>query len=47
MTNQMGVRWAGHVVYVGEMRNFYTVGFGKTGGKRPCGRPRRRLEEDM
>jgi hypothetical protein len=43
----MTVRWAGDVVYVGEMSNFYKVVVGKTVGNRPCGRPRHGLEEDM
>jgi len=47
MTSQTRVRWAGHVVYVGEMRNFYKIVVGKTEGNNSCGRPRHRLEEDM
>jgi len=43
----MRVRWAGHVVYVGEMRNFYKIVVGRTEGNSPFGRPRHRLDEDM
>jgi hypothetical protein len=34
--------WAGHVAYIGEMRNVYKILIGKPEGKRPCGRPRHR-----
>jgi len=36
------VRWAGHVVSMGEERGVYRVLVGKPEGKRPLGRPRRR-----
>jgi hypothetical protein len=36
------MRWAGHVVRVGEKRNRYRVLMGKPEGKRPLGRPRRK-----
>jgi len=36
------MRWAGHVVRVGEERRVYSVLVGKPGGKRPLRRPRRR-----
>jgi hypothetical protein len=39
------MRWAGHVARMGEERKVYTVLVGKTEGKRPLGRPRRRWEE--
>ena len=38
------MRWAGHVVRMGERRGAYRVLVGKHGGKRPLGRPRRRLK---
>jgi hypothetical protein len=38
------VRWVGHVARMGEDRKVYKVLVGKTKGKRPLGRPRRRLE---
>jgi len=36
------MRWAGHVAHMGEERGVYMVLVGKTEGKRPLGRPRRR-----
>ena len=36
------MRWAGHVMCVGERRRVYRVLMGKPEGKRPLGRPRRR-----
>jgi hypothetical protein len=36
------MRWAGHVARVGEGRNMYRVLVGKSEGKRPVERPRRR-----
>ena len=36
------MRWAGHVVHMGEERGVYRVLVGKPEGKRPLGRPRRR-----
>ena len=36
------MRWAGHVARMGEERGVYRVLVGKTEGKRPLGRPRRR-----
>ncbi|KAJ4426618.1 hypothetical protein ANN_26416, partial [Periplaneta americana] len=39
------LRWAGHVVHMGESRNAYRVLVGKPEGKRPLGRPRRRWED--
>jgi hypothetical protein len=36
------MRWAGHVARTGEGRSVYTVLVGKSEGKRPLGRPRRR-----
>jgi hypothetical protein len=34
------IRWAGHVVCMGEDRGVYRVLVGKPEGKRPLGRPR-------
>jgi hypothetical protein len=39
------MRWAGHVASTGEERKVYRVLVGRPEGKRPFGRPRRRLEE--
>jgi hypothetical protein len=36
------IRWAGHVVRMGEKRNVYRLLVGKSEGKTPLGRPRRR-----
>jgi len=38
------MRWAGHVARMGEGRGVHRVLVGKPEGKRPLGRPRRRLE---
>jgi hypothetical protein len=38
------MRWAGHVVRMGEERKVYKVLVGKSDGKRPLGRPSRRWE---
>jgi len=36
------MRWVGHVLHMGEMRNAFKMFVRKTEGKRSCGRPRRR-----
>jgi hypothetical protein len=41
------VRWARHVARMGEMRNAYIILVGKSEGKRPLGRPRRRWEDNI
>jgi hypothetical protein len=41
------MRWAGHVARMGEGRNLYRVLMGKTEGKRPLDRPRRRREDGI
>jgi hypothetical protein len=41
----MRMRWAGHVARMGEERKVYRVLMGKSEGKRPLGRPRRRWED--
>jgi hypothetical protein len=41
------MRWAGHVARMGEERNVYRVWMGKSEGKRPLGRPRRRWEDGI
>jgi hypothetical protein len=35
MIKSRGMRWAGHVARMGEMRNKYTILVGKPEGKRP------------
>ena len=39
------MRWAGHVAPMGEDRRVHRVLVGKSEGKRPLGRPRRRWED--
>jgi hypothetical protein len=41
------MRWAGHVVPMGEDRGVHRVLAGKPEGKRPLGRPRRRWEYNI
>jgi hypothetical protein len=41
------MRWAGHVVRMGQEREVYKVLVGKSEGKRPLGRPRRRWEDGV
>ena len=41
------MRWAGHVARMGEERGVYRVLLGKSDGKRPLGRPRRRWVDNI
>ena len=41
------MRWAGHVALMGKGRVMYRVLVGKPEGKRPLGRPRPRLEDNI
>jgi hypothetical protein len=41
------MRWAGEVARMGEDRGVHRVLVGKPEGKRPLGRPRRRLEDNI
>jgi hypothetical protein len=41
------MRWAGHVARMGEERNAYRLLMAKPEGKRPLGRPRRRLVDNI
>jgi hypothetical protein len=41
------MRWAGHVARMGEGRGVYMVLVGRSEGKRPLGRPRRRWEDNI
>jgi hypothetical protein len=43
MIKSIMIRWAGHAARMGEKRNAYRKFVGKPEGKRPLGRPRRRL----
>jgi len=39
--------WPEHVARMREMRNSYSILVGKTEGRRPLGRPRRRWENNI
>jgi hypothetical protein len=41
------MRWAGHVARIREYRGVYRVLVGKSEGKRPLGKPRRRWEDNI
>ena len=41
------LRWAGHVARTEQFRNAYRVLVGKPESKRPLGRPRRRLKDNI
>ena len=41
------MRWAGYVARMGERRGVYRVLVGKSEGKRPLGRPRRKGEDNI
>ena len=45
--NSRRIRWAGRVARMGEGRGVYRVLVGKSEGKRPLGRPRRRWEDNI
>jgi len=41
------MRWTGHVACVGERRGLHNILVEKHEGKRPLGKPRRRLEDNI
>ena len=41
------LRWAGHVARMEEGRSAFKILTGKSNGKRPLGRPRRRWEDNI
>jgi hypothetical protein len=41
------MRWTGHVARMGEKRNAYRILVGKSEGKNPLGRPRRRWVDNI
>jgi hypothetical protein len=41
------MRWAGHVVRMGEKRNAYRLLVGKPDGRKPLGTPRRRWLDNI
>ena len=47
MIKSRRIRWAGHVARMGERSGVYRVIVGKSEGKRPLGRPRRRWEDNI
>jgi hypothetical protein len=47
MIKSKRMRLAGHVARMGETRNAYRILVGKTEGKRPLGRPRRRWVDNI
>jgi hypothetical protein len=47
MMNSRRLRWTGLVEIMGEKNNTYSVLVGKTEGKRPVGRPRRRWQDNI
>jgi hypothetical protein len=42
MIKSRRMRWAGHVVQMAERRTVYSILLGKSEGRRPLGRPKRR-----
>jgi hypothetical protein len=47
MIKSRRMRWAGHVVQIGERKGAYRVLVGKPEGQIPLGRPRHRREDNM
>jgi hypothetical protein len=47
MIKSSRMRWAGHVVRMGEKKNAYRILMRKPGGKRLLGRPRRRWVDNI
>jgi hypothetical protein len=47
MIKPRSMRWAGHVARMGEKRNACMILAGKSEGKRPLGRPRRRWVDNI
>jgi hypothetical protein len=41
------MRWAGHVVRMGEVRGVYNILVGRSEGRRPLGRPRHKWEDSI
>jgi len=41
------MRWAGHVARMGEGRGVYRVLVGRSGGKRPLGKPRHMWKDNI
>jgi hypothetical protein len=47
MSKPRKMKWTGHVRRMGEKRNAYRILVGKPEGKKPLGRPRRRLVDNI
>jgi hypothetical protein len=47
MIKSRRIKWAGHVEYMGEARNAYTILVGKPDVKGPYGKPRHRREDNI
>jgi hypothetical protein len=47
MIKSRRMRWAGHAAHMGKERGVYTVLVGRSEGKKPLGRPRRRWEDNI
>ena len=47
VVSPLRMRWAGHVVRMGEERGVYRVLVGKPEGRRPMGRPRHRWVDNI
>jgi hypothetical protein len=47
MIKSTWMKWAGHVACIGEKRNAYKLLVGQPEGKRPIGRLRHRLKDDI
>jgi hypothetical protein len=47
MIKSRKTRWAGHVARIGETRNAFRILVGKPERKRPLGRPRSRLVDNI
>jgi hypothetical protein len=47
MIKSRRMRWVGHIVCMGEVRNLYKIFVGNPEGKRPLGRPSHRCEDNI
>jgi hypothetical protein len=47
MIKSRRMRWAGHIAHTGDRRGMYRVLVEKPEGKRPCGRPWHRWEDNI
>jgi hypothetical protein len=47
MIKSRRMRWIGHVARMGKKRNEYRILVGKSEGKRPLGKPRRRSVDNI